>query len=343
MAMNILESSGVFATYPLQINFRSNQEILDFANVMLRGIEANQFANIQLQANSLAAVTEQSFLDKVNLHYECLSKIGDWQDAMELCFAKQVHKYVNKKLAAGEQVAFLAFTRHTVYHIQQLLEKTYPGRKIVTLVPEKQIDSTIFSAFIKKYWDDIKFAPTATIMTTIGHELSNRLSYLVKNPDKVRPIMRKMLADWTTQCSSDIAVWYNQYANKQMSKDTFLDNVKESMLKFEINMNAVRQALLSARNAAQKTNDDVKDADFILSTIHSAKGLEFENTVVIYRDESNMPEEDKRMYYVALTRAMKSEFVLAYGTLKNPQIEADYQTVIDTLQAKAMATAKAQP
>lgn len=343
MAMNILENSGVFATYPLQINFRSNQEILDFANVMLRDIEANQFANIQLQANSLASVTEKSFRDKVKLHYECLMKIGDWNEAMEACFAKNVQSYIDAKLAAGEQIAFLAFTRYNTYKIQDILKKMYPGKKIVTLVPEKQFDSTLFSSFIRKYWDDIKFAPTKNIMFTIGHEIANRLAYLVPNKDKSMPIMQKMLNDWRVQCAGDITVWYKQYVNKQMTKDTFLDNVKESMLRFEINMNAVRQALLSARNASQKTSDEIKDANFILSTIHSAKGLEFDNTVVIYRDESMMSEEDKRMYYVALTRAMKSEFVLAYGTLKNPQIEADYKTVTDTLRAKAVAAGKAAP
>lgn len=343
MAMNILESSGVFATYPLQINFRSNQEILDFANVMLRDIEANQFANIQLQANSLAAVNEQSFRDKVNLHYECLNKIGNWNETVEDCFKKHVKPYIDSKLAANEQIAFLAFTRRDTYRMQSILKDMYPDKKAVTLVPEKQMDSTLFSAFIKKYWDDIKFAPTANIMNTISREIGNRLQYLVSNKDKVLPVMHKMLNEWTSQCSGDVKVWYNQYVNKQMTKDVFLENVKGSMLKFEINMNAVRQALLSARNAAQKTDDSVKDANFILSTIHSAKGLEFPNTVVIYHDESMMSEEDKRMYYVALTRAMKSEFVLAYGTLKNPQIEADYNTVINSLRAKATAAAKAQP
>lgn len=343
MAMNILESSGVFATYPLQINFRSNQEILDFANVMLRDIEANQFANIQLQANSLASVTEKSFRDRVHLHYEYLMKISDWNDAMEACFAKEVHSYIDAKLAAGEQIAFLAFTRYNTYKIQDILKKMYPDKKIVTLVPEKQFDSTLFSSFIRKYWDDIKFAPTKNIMFTIGHEIGNRLTYLVPNKDKSLPIMQKMLNDWRAQYAGDVAVWYNQYVNGQMTKDVFLDNVKECMLRFEINMNAVRQALLSARNASQKTSDDIKDADFILSTIHSAKGLEFDNTVVIYRDESMMTEEDKRMYYVALTRAMKSEYVLAYGTLKNPQIEANYKIVTDTLHAKAVAAGKAAP
>ena len=68
-ALNVLENSGVFETHKLQTNYRSNQEILDFANVLLGNIEANQYANIQLRANSLKPVTLQSFQDAVNLTY----------------------------------------------------------------------------------------------------------------------------------------------------------------------------------------------------------------------------------------------------------------------------------
>jgi DNA helicase-2/ATP-dependent DNA helicase PcrA len=97
--------------------------------------------------------------------------------------------------------------------------------------------------------------------------------------------------------------------------------------------------LLSARNQENKQTDAVKNANLILSTIHSAKGLEFENTVVIYKAENSMDEEKKRMYYVALTRAMKSEYVLAYDTVANAKIEADYRTIVDTLTKRAAKNA----
>ena len=99
---------------------------------------------------------------------------------------------------------------------------------------------------------------------------------------------------------------------------------------FEIDHNKIKQALLSSGTNNNKL-EDAKDADIVLSTIHSAKGLEFDNTVVIYQADNYMSEEKKRMYYVALTRAMKSEYILAYGTLKSPQIEADYNTILNEL------------
>lgn len=339
MALNIMESSGVFTTFPLQINYRSNQEILNFANTALRNIEANQFAHIQLQANSLAKVTEQSFKNKVHLHYTRVARMNDFKMNLEDIFLKNVCPFIDKKLAAKEQVAFLSYTRDDVYKMQTLLTKFYSSANIVSLVPEKQYNATVLSAFIMRYWDELKFAPAKTIGVTILHECMNRLSFLVSNPDKQRPKVQKMLTDWMNEAQPTINMWYDQCVHNQLSHDAFLENVKEHLLQYEIQSNAVRQALLSAKNNAQKTNQNVKNANFLLSTIHSAKGLEFENTVVLYKATSHMAEDEKRMYYVALTRAMKAEFVLAYGTLANPQIQADYDSCVKTLHNKAIANA----
>lgn len=334
-ALNVLEGSGVFTTYQLQTNYRSNQEILDFANITLADIEANQYANIQLQANSLAPVTEQSFCDKVWLHYERLDKVTDFQDAMHSLFATKVHTFIDKKLAAGEQVAFLAYTRNHVYRMQEILKKLYPNRTVVNLVPEKMFNTTVFSEFIKRYWNEVKFIPTKSIMFVIGQEIINRLDSLVYDKNKSINQTQKMIQQWYMDAGATIRAWEAQYTAGIMSQDDFLGNIKQNMLQFEIRRNAVRQSLLSARNAEEKKQNAASSADFVLSTIHSAKGLEFENTVVIYRADNDMSEESKRMYYVAFTRAMKSEYILAFDKVASPKIEGDYNAIVKQLHQKA--------
>ena len=333
-ALNVLESSGVFATYQLQINYRSNQEILDFANVALQNIEANQYAKIQLQANSLSKVTEQSFTDKVHFNYHRLLKITDFNDSLGSIFAVDIKPYIDAKLAAGEQVAFLAFTRNHIYKMQNILQGLYPDKKIINLVPDKMYNTVIFSEFIKKYWNEVQFIPTKSITVIVGQAIINKLQFLTYNYDKVLPIVQKMLAQWRADQQAIIDSWQNQYMSGQMSQNDFLNNVKESMLQFEIRNNAIKQALLSARNEENKKSQNANDADLILSTIHSAKGLEFDNVVVLYRNESTLAEDKKRMYYVAFTRAMKSEYILAYDTVVSPQIEADYNAIVKSLHDK---------
>lgn len=336
-ALNILEGSKTFATYQLNVNYRSNQEILDFANVALRNIEANQYANIQLQANSLAQVTEQSFLDKVHFNYHQLNKITQFADALPSIFAKEMKSYIDDCLAKGEQVAFLAFTRRDVAKIQGILSNMYPQLTSVSLVPQKMYNSTIISAFIKKYWNDIKFVPKNNIVNTIIQEVMSKLQFLVYDPQSQSQHIMGILLKWRADNQATIDMWLNQVNAGQLTSDAFMHLLRENMLQHEIKSNAMKQALLSNRNQQAKQNAAVKNANFLLSTIHSAKGLEFDNVIVFYRNENSLAEDKKRMYYVAFTRAMKSEYILAYDTTGSPQIQADYMTVLEALHQKAPA------
>ena len=68
-------------------------------------------------------------------------------------------------------------------------------------------------------------------------------------------------------------------------------------------------------------DDDVKNSDYVtLMTIHSAKGLEFKNVFIVGVEENLLPsdmsmnepggvEEERRLFYVALTRAEENCFL----------------------------------
>lgn len=338
----MLEGSGVFATYQLQTNYRSNQEILDFANVALTNIEANQYANIQLRANALTPVTAASFQEKVQLDYIQLSRINDFRDELLISLQSgKVSKYIQDKLANNESVTFLAYTRDTIAQIKRFLESAYPDKTIVNLVPEKMFNATTFSDYIRKYWQEVKFIPSKFIMATITQNILahvDDLSYR-KGNDAFANI-QKVCIDWMDEQSGIIRNWQVMYENGIISLDDLLEHIKENMLQFEIRRNAVKQAMLSTRNEEAKRYNRSANANFILSTIHSAKGLEFDNVVVIHRNENDMAEDKKRMYYVAFTRAMKSEFVLTYDNKRCPKIVDDYNAIVKLLEAKDAAAAK---
>lgn len=339
-ALNVLEGSGVFTTYQLQINYRSNQEILDFANVALQNIEANQYANIRLRANSLSPVTEQSFTDAVKFSYTQLNKLKDFDDALSTILVQDVKPYIEAKLQAGEKIAFLAFTRKHVALIEKTLKHMFPTKSIVSIVPERMHNSVVFSEFIKRYWDEIKFVPTQSLAKTISQTIIQKLSFFVYDQQKSLPFVQKLIADWRNEEDVNINMWTKQYINKQITFDELMEYTKDCMLQFEIRHNAIKQALLSARNDENKNKQNVNTADIILSTIHSAKGLEFDNVVIVYQNSNYLDEEKKRMYYVAFTRAMKSEYIIAYDTVKSPQIQVDYDTIIRTLRPATANTAK---
>lgn len=333
-ALNVLEGSGVFDSYQLQVNYRSNQEILDFANVTLANIEANQYANIRLRANSLQQVTEQSFSDKVRLKYYRLKKFADFNPMIPIIVGRDLRSYIDACLARGEQVAVLSYERFVANRFGEEISRIWPNATVASLMPNVPKENTILSRFIKDHWDEVQFMPTKNITDII---IRACIDSLAANPRgsqaaqaKNHQIAVDILLEWQSKVAADLTQLQTAHMNGLVSLDDFLDEVKKSMLTFEIQRNAVKQALVSQKNREAKLQNSANDADFVLSTIHSAKGLEFDNVIVIYRNDRT-DEDEKRMYYVALTRAMKSEFIVAYDTVAKPNIELAHANIIQTL------------
>lgn len=294
-----------------------------------------------MRANSLSTVTEQDFVNAVQFHYERLNKLNDIKDAMTPIFAVHVKPYIDQKLAAGEKIAILAYARRTINIVENVLEQLYPNAQVVSLIPEKTYNSTVFSNFIRKFWSQVKYLPSKSVMGIIIQMINSHIDQLVRGDvAKAMPLIQNMINKFIAENQATLTMWQTQVQNGQMTQQACLDNIKDCMLSYEIRNNAVKQALLNTKNREQKDPERIKNANFILSTIHSAKGLEFENVIGLYKNAQQMTEPDKRMYYVMLTRAMKSEFVLAYDTVASPQIQADYNTIVEKLHAKDAALAK---
>ena len=332
-ALNAIEASSVFESYKLTTNYRSNQEILDFANILLSNIDANKYSQIQMRANSLAKPTKASFKEKVKLEYFRHQSRKEFDAQLPVVIKSNMKPYIDEKLQIGEKVAILTFTNRQSFAIQKVIKELYPTKQIVSLMPEKAYNSTIFSKFIKNYWDKVQFVPTKSIIGIIIQMIYEKLEELTgKSRDTMMPIVQPFIEKYLNENRNTIKVWQNQYNNKQITKDNLLDYIKENMLDFEISNNVIRQQLISSRNSDRKKEIMNSNPDIIFSTIHSAKGLEFDNVIVLYNDDSNMSEENKRMYYVALTRAMKSELVIANGKVVSPKVQSDYNMILEKLK-----------
>lgn len=94
---------------------------------------------------------------------------------------------------------------------------------------------------------------------------------------------------------------------------------------WEIHIAKYTQELEEQQAKARKIKGE-RENKVQLMTIHSAKGLEFEDVFVIHANESEIPhqkaekkdeiEEERRLFYVALTRA-KNNLCISYITQKN--------------------------
>lgn len=328
-ALNALEASGVFTPYKLETNYRSNQEVLDMANVhLLSEIEANQLAQIRLRANSLTPVTANSFQEKVRVVHEHYTADRKFLTDLPMLLSKHVNSYIQECLNRGEQVAFLAFTRREAFAIQKRLEELFPGRSVISMISDRRRASTFFSSFIEHHWSDIEAVDPANASFVFTKELVSRGPGA--NPN-AQAALAKMASEWWTASALTIQGWVYEYQAGIITKKVFFDRLKKCILDHEIRHNSIRDALMHRNNEERKIRNLETKADLIVSTVHGVKGLEFDNVVVVYKDQSDMTEEKKRLYYVAFTRAKNSLFVLSHGTTLSARIVSDYNLIVDSL------------
>lgn len=333
-ALNALEESGVFASYQLTTNYRSNQEILDFANVHLADIEANAAAQLQLQANSLAVPTAASFQEKVTVDYQLFQHLTKFRESLPSFIGINARGWIEKCLARGEQVAFLAHTRQDAAIIETKLQEMFPQQHVANLVSARTYPTTVFSQYIKMFWNDVLQVDPADAAFVIHKGINEHLDQLTRNYDKAKASVQRMTSEWWIASGPEINGWLGLYQAGQMTAEQFFANLQENVLGYEIRHNGIKQSLMNQKNRERKEKNLQAQAKLVVSTIHGAKGLEFDNVLVIHKYDSQMKEAEKRMYYVAFTRAMKSMFVLSYGNAKKPRIEADYEMLVAALRKR---------
>lgn len=337
-ALNAIESSGLFATFPLNINYRSNQNILQFANALLDDIEANQYANIQLQSFKLNQITKQSFAENVIVDYNRLTKISEMEDWVQYkLHSTDVKNWIDDKFAKNEQICVLAYKRRDAAIFQKELEKLYPNKKLVSIIPVKNTAFAYFSKYVSNCRQQLFSLPTSSITdlfdrirAEIVSNLSNcHITPTMANYGKILAKVQAMLIEWQSANTAVLTDKLTMFNNGKITHQGLVEAIGESLIDFEIQKNALKQTILSQANATKK--EDTDSADFIFSTIHSAKGLEFDNVLLLYQNKNQMEEDAKRMYYVALTRAKKSEYVLAYDTVLNALVSTRYDMVLQHL------------
>lgn len=335
-ALNCLEMSGVFECVQLQTNYRSNQNILDFANLTLNTIEANQFAKIQLRANSFQ---RRPFEDDVTVRYTRLAGKSSLHDQLP-SMVIAVKDWVQDKLNKHQQVCFLAYTRKDIAKFESIIDTLWPGRAKINIVPAKFNSNSYFSKYIYYLGDDFVHRVNNDVTLEITRHMMDNIDRITRN-DNQKSLVSDMLSQWEADSRQTFLLLDMRLARGEITQEQFTEQVFQSLVEYEINKNAMKQHLISAANEKVK-QEDMSNYDFVVSTIHSAKGLEFDNVVLLYDESRKNSEEDKRMYYVALTRAKQSECVLAYNTTVSSNILMAYEEMAAALAPKTQ-TAPAAP
>ncbi|MBF0579807.1 ATP-dependent helicase [Erysipelotrichaceae bacterium RD49] len=325
--MNTLEASSTFALYKLTTNYRSSPEILSMANILLQNISANQFANIQLVSNSLAQITRDSFKEKVQTWYSsCYAR--EYREKFMTDFPLAVHQYIQDKLARNEKIAIAAPRRVELKWVEDCLKRIVPKAGVVNLCPQRFYPSSLLTDFIREHWSSVSRAAGTSLIQTIADLI--RGTFASKSPKTVQ--YRSNFIDcWQKNRSFYFQSLEQACDSGQISLDQCLDLMRKDMMAYEAAWNMAKQSRISRANEKLKNKKNVHNADIVLSTIHSIKGLEFDNVILIADNGRFSDEADKRMYYVGLTRAMKSELIYVHGTEKVSVVDAIHQQIVNSL------------
>lgn len=244
-----------------------------------------------------------------------------------------IPEYVQACLDRGEQVAFLAYARREVALIQEVLEKAYPNKHVASLVSDRVYATDIFSKYIKFFWNDVLQVQPANASFVVSQGIKDNMGKLTKNAGNVnveKAILRT-ISEWWVENSAAINGWVALCNQGSLPANVFFDRLRDNLLSFEITRNQQKLNVNKQKNQERKRKNLESKADLVVSTIHGAKGLEFDNVVVLYKEDAKMTQDTKRMFYVAFTRAMKSQYVLSYGTAKNPPIQSSYEQIVNAL------------
>lgn len=117
----------------------------------------------------------------------------------------------------------------------------------------------------------------------------------------------------------DFIAEFNAFCNKHpktMKKFIFSDNYIKALDIEEHNISVLYKHLKSIKNNLSNNKNAISNV--YLSTIHSAKGMEFDNVIIVDCVDGTFPldneatdyEEERRLFYVAITRAKDNIYLI---------------------------------
>ncbi len=245
--------------------------------------------------------TAASFQEKVTLNYQHYQRLREFRDSLGGHIAVDARRWIEERLSRGEQVAFLAYSRHDAGTIEEKLHELFPGWAVANLISSRTYATTVFSEYIKQYWNDVLQVDPRDAAFVISEGITQNLASLTKNHEKAAPAVADMVSKWWVANGLTFAGWLGEYQASLITADQFFERLQKNVLDFEIKHNAIKQSLMNQKNAERKQKNLDAQAKLVVSTIHGAKGLEFDNVLVVHKYDAAMSEPDKRMFYVAFT------------------------------------------
>ncbi|MBU0878476.1 MAG: ATP-dependent helicase [Candidatus Omnitrophica bacterium] len=339
---NLLNFPKIFSStkiFKLQINYRSSPQILSFANEIIAH-NVNQFPK------TLEAIKKDGELPVV-------VKTNDvYQQAK---FVAQRVLELNKEGVPLEEMAVLFRSRFQSLELEmELLKRNIPYivRGGVRFFEQAHIkDVLAYLKVINNSKDELSFKRAISLYKGIGKNFAYKIwAKLIKEKKTTEEIEKKLPArqkqgfkefflllrslketQKPQEAIQEILKFYKDYCYLSFDnpQERILD--LEELAKMAANYPTIRRFLLDLNSVEDFKGETLispaqKEEMLVLSTIHQAKGLEWEVVYLIGFSDYEFPhpkalnsakalEEERRLFYVATTRA-KSYLYVTYPQTK---------------------------
>ncbi|SEH46938.1 DNA helicase-2 / ATP-dependent DNA helicase PcrA [Ruminococcus flavefaciens] len=324
----------------LEQNYRSTQTILDAANSVISN-------NTSRKPKTLWTSGEKG--DKV-YWYKAVDETDEAQFVADTILEryKETGKYSDNAVLYRMNAQSNSIERMLVKY--GIPYRVYGGMRFYD---RKEIkDVTSYLAFINNHNDILRFRriinepkrgigdSTLAIIEDISRDLKISPFEVMKNCEEYAPLSKKTSAlksaytlfEFLTEKSEELPL--DEFLDVLLDKTGYLDSLKaleNADVKIE-NVQELRTSMVQYMEQAEEPTlsgfleevalyteadrDDGSDDKVTLMTVHSAKGLEYENVFVVGLDDGIFPsarsfdseddmEEERRLAYVAITRAKK--------------------------------------
>lgn len=306
----------LFNTYDLSINHRSTQIILDVANLMSSTMSTHKTT---LRANQVMQITKQAVDDTITMN--TYDKVTD-PDTIKI-----LDDWLELRLGKNQSIAVIARSGNDVLKLYEYLNMKYGSQYTVqNITSQRRNDITILSAiganmpkFLPVPQAAVKGqpAPAPAIpgwpdFERLVRDENVRLNSMQRGGNRYNqngPTVNKVTMDWLAERQAD-GPKILAALNDPAQRDAEIRKLQMSLLDAQTEKNNLLQRVMDAKNAKLKE----QKADIVVCTVHGVKGLEYDHVACFINTESGRSgsgnsDENKRIGYVALTRAKLTECV----------------------------------
>ena len=303
---------------PSQIKIKSFKNFSKEYAYILENIDKNENTGI-LFRNNISAISLISYLLENNIDFSINSKIMDF-------FESKIFLDMISIINFSNDFNDVEIFPEIYYKISSYLSKDDIEKLIY-----KPVNENIFEFFENSDIEDFKKDALFNIEKKLKHlrklDIDKKISFIYQSlsyKDYINILSRK-------------------YKEETVNKDIYIESLKYFTKSCE-NLDQVYEKI----KIIEKKSKSLSENNLKLSTIHSSKGLEYDTVFVIDLIKNEFPiildeenyferlEEERRIFYVGLTRARDSLYILTLKNRNNKKVYPSkfYTTSLDILKNK---------